>query len=76
MDSTVSDTNRIQTRYDYSRVTNLEQEALDKLALAQKQIDQCSILVDMRGYSDSAYRQCDLALQNLQQSKSLWMSRD
>lgn len=76
MDSTVKETNIVRTEDDYSRLANIEENALAKLTLVKKQINQCVILAGKRGYSESAFRYCDLALKNLQQSKLLWTSRN
>jgi hypothetical protein len=76
MISSVREADKVRTRSDSDRLANIEEDAIDKLVLAQKQIDQCVLLAGKRGYRDSAYRYCDLALNNLQESKSLWMSRD
>ncbi len=51
--------------------TKIEGIALDQLSKARKQLDECA-----SEYSTNAYPSCDLALQNLQQTESLWRSRN
>lgn len=60
-----------RSKEDQYRRTKIEMTALNQLSKARKQLDECA-----SAYSADAYPSCDLVLQNLQQTNSLWRSRN
>jgi hypothetical protein len=76
MDSGVREANLKRSKEDKHRLANIEEDALNQLSMARKQLGQCVRSANSTRAPNGAYRSCDLALKNLQHFKSLWMSRD
>ncbi len=72
MTSSIRDASSKRSQEDQNRLKNIEEDALNQLSQARKQLDQCV----SKNESDSAYRSCDMVINNLHQFKSLWQSRD
>ncbi len=60
-----------RSKDDQHRHSKIERIALSQLLKAKKQLEECA-----SAYSTDAYPSCDLILQNLQQTNSLWRSRN
>ncbi len=76
MNDDIKESNVTRSENDKYRLANVEGAALNQLSMARQQLNQCILLAGSSRTLSDAYPSCDLILENLQRSKSLWRSRN
>jgi len=76
MNDRIQEADFSRSKDDKYRLATVEGAALNHLSMARKQLEQCESLANNPRTVDSAYPSCDFMLENLQQSQSLWRSRN
>jgi len=76
MNDDIKEANVTRSEDDKYRLANIEGAALNQLSMALQQLNQCILLAGSSRTLSDAYPSCDLILENLQHSKSLWQSRN